>query len=54
MIAHRLSTIEKSERIFVLRNGEVVEEGRHGELLELKGLYYQLQNPNKKRANKGK
>ena len=54
VIAHRLSTIEKSERIFVLRNGEVVEEGRHGELLELKGLYYQLQNPNKKRANKGK
>jgi len=54
VIAHRLSTIEKSERIFVLRNGEVAEEGRHGELLELKGLYYQLQNPNKKRANKGK
>ncbi len=54
VIAHRLSTIEKSERIFVLRNGEVVEEGRHGELLELKGLYFQLQNPNKKRTNKGK
>lgn len=40
IIAHRLSTIQKANRIFVLNNGKISEEGAHEELLKLKGLYY--------------
>ena len=39
MIAHRLSTIRKADRIYVLKGGEVCEQGRHEELLQGKGLY---------------
>ena len=42
MIAHRLSTVMHSDKIFVLEKGQVVESGRHRELLELKGLYYAM------------
>jgi len=42
VIAHRLSTIEKADRIVVLHNGQIVEQGRHAELLEHDGLYAQL------------
>lgn len=39
VIAHRLSTIEKVDRIIVINNGEIIEEGSHNELLDLNGFY---------------
>ena len=42
IIAHRLSTIRNSDRILVIRGGEMVESGTHDELMELKGYYYHL------------
>ena len=42
VIAHRLSTVKNADRIIVLRNGEVVEEGNHAELIAQHGYYYQL------------
>jgi subfamily B ATP-binding cassette protein MsbA len=42
IIAHRLSTIEKANTIVVLKQGEIVEQGSHQELLAKKGEYYQL------------
>ena len=41
-IAHRLSTVHKSQRILVLDQGCIVEEGSHQELLDRKGNYYKL------------
>ena len=42
LIAHRLSTIRNADLILVVRDGKIVEQGRHLELLEKKGYYYQL------------
>ncbi|MDH3444060.1 MAG: ATP-binding cassette domain-containing protein, partial [Deltaproteobacteria bacterium] len=42
VIAHRLSTIHKADRIVVLVNGSIAEEGTHKELLELKTEYHKL------------
>ena len=44
VIAHRLSTIKNADRILVLENGTMVEEGKHQDLLEAKGLYSKLYN----------
>ncbi len=42
VIAHRLSTIKNADRILVLSNGELVEQGTHDELIESQGIYYNL------------
>ncbi|MGM0438681.1 MAG: ATP-binding cassette domain-containing protein, partial [Bacillota bacterium] len=42
IIAHRLSTIRSADRIICLKDGEIIEEGNHSELLSLKGYYYKL------------
>ncbi len=42
VIAHRLATIEKSDKILVLKNGSLIEQGTHQELRAKKGLYFQL------------
>jgi ATP-binding cassette subfamily B protein len=42
IIAHRLSTVRKADRIIVVEQGEIVEEGSHRKLIERNGLYSQL------------
>jgi ATP-binding cassette, subfamily B, bacterial len=42
LIAHRLSTVMHADTIFVLEKGQIVEQGKHQELLDLKGLYYAM------------
>jgi len=42
VIAHRLSTIQKMDRILVLENGSIIEDGSHADLLKRKGVYAQL------------
>ena len=42
MIAHRLSTVRNADMILVVRNGRIVEQGSHNELLKLQGYYYEL------------
>ncbi|MOA68457.1 putative multidrug resistance ABC transporter ATP-binding/permease protein YheH [compost metagenome] len=50
MIAHRLSTIQDADRILVIQNGTIVEQGNHEQLLALKSVYYELYNSQFKRA----
>ena len=42
LIAHRLSTVMHADRIYVLERGQIVESGRHADLLDQKGLYYAM------------
>jgi len=42
VIAHRLSTIQRADLILVIEDGEIVERGRHDELIEVDGRYHQL------------
>ena len=44
IVAHRLSTIQNADRILVMKEGKIVEQGKHQDLLSQKGFYYQLYN----------
>lgn len=44
IVAHRLSTIQNADRILVMNQGKIIEQGKHQELLSQKGFYYQLYN----------
>src|SRR5690606_20036068 len=46
VIAHRLATIRNADRIIVLQNGEVIEQGNHNELMARRGFYARLYNMN--------
>ena len=44
IVAHRLSTIQNADIILVMKDGNIIEQGNHDELLERKGFYYNLYN----------
>lgn len=44
IVAHRLSTIRQADVILVMKNGKIIEQGKHGELLKKNGFYAQLYN----------
>ena len=44
VIAHRLSTIRDADLILVMKDGDIIEQGNHKELLEKKGFYWELYN----------
>ncbi len=54
LIAHRLSTIKMADLILVVRDGKIVEQGTHGELLKQKGYYRQLYSMQFEREMMGK
>ena len=49
IIAHRLSTIKNADKIIVIENGEIIEQGTHEELLAKKGYYYNTLNSQKEK-----
>jgi ATP-binding cassette subfamily B protein len=44
IIAHRLSTIKNADVILVMKDGDIIEQGSHEELLKLNGFYSELYN----------
>ena len=53
VIAHRLSTIRDADLILVMNGGDIVEQGRHEELLEQGGFYANLYNSQFEMAQAG-
>lgn len=47
MIVHTLSIIKNADKILVVSNGEIIEEGKHKNLLLHKGKYYKMWNAEK-------
>jgi ATP-binding cassette subfamily B protein len=44
IMAHRLSTIKNADLILVMKDGNIIEQGNHEELLDKKGFYFDLYN----------
>ena len=44
IVAHRLSTILEADKILVMKDGNIIEQGTHKELIANKGFYYELYN----------
>ena len=44
IIAHRLSTIKNADLILVMKDGNIIEQGNHNELIDKKGFYFELYN----------
>lgn len=42
IIAHRLSTVRNADKIVAVKDGKVAEQGKHAELMKMKGVYNQL------------
>lgn len=42
VIAHRLSTVRFADEILVIEHGEIVEKGKHEDLIKLEGVYHKL------------
>ena len=52
IITHRLASIRDVDKIIVMKNGEIDEQGTHEELINLKGEYYKLYNKQLKEKTK--
>jgi len=50
IIAHRLSTIDHAHRIILIKNGKIIEQGTHDQLMEEKGEYFKLQTMQKSKG----
>ena len=48
IIAHRLSTVRNADKIIVIDDGQIIEQGTHEELMEQKGYYYNTLNAQKR------
>ena len=51
IIAHRLSTVRDADKIIVIDDGRIIEQGTHEELLEQKGYYYNTLNSQNRRVS---